>query len=57
MEDQVIKEFTELSDPWLYDGDIVKAIRNEALERAAKIAESYHSIEGRAIAEDIRRFM
>jgi hypothetical protein len=55
--DEIIKEYEELSEPWLYDGDIVKAIRNEALERAAKIAESYHTIEGRAIAEDIRRFM
>ena len=57
MEDKLIKELQELSEPWLYDGDIVKAIRNEALERAAKVAESYHSIEGRAIAEDIRRLM
>lgn len=56
MED-IVKEYEELSDPWLYDGDTVKAIRNEALERAAKVAESYHSIEGRAIAEDIRRLM
>lgn len=54
---EVIKEYVELSDPWVYDGDIIKAIRNEALERAAKIAESYRSIEGRAIAEDIRRIM
>ena len=38
----------------VYDQGLVKAVFDEALERAASIADSYMTIESRAIAEDIR---
>ena len=38
----------------VYDQGLVKAVFDEALERAAAIADSYMTIESRAIAEDIR---
>ena len=38
----------------VYDQGLIKAVFDEALERAASIADSYMTIESRAIAEDIR---
>ena len=42
------------NDELIYDQGLVKAVFDEALERAASIADSYRTIESRAIAEDIR---
>lgn len=52
--DDIIEKFEELQFPWAYDGNDVKAIRDEVIERAAKIADLYGTIESRAIAQDIR---
>lgn len=50
-----ITEQQEQNDNQLnYYGDTIRAVRNEAYERAAKIADSYRTIESRAIAQDIR---
>ena len=52
--DDIVDKFEELQFPWTYDGNDVRAIRDEVLERAAKIADLYGTIESRYIAQDIR---
>lgn len=44
----------EANNELVYDQGLVKAVFDEALETAARIADSYRTIESRAIAEDIR---
>ena len=48
------KQMTTHNEELVYDQGLVKAVFDEALERAAAIADSYMTIESRAIAEDIR---
>jgi hypothetical protein len=52
--DDIFEKYEELSEPWVCNRDDIKAMRDEVIERAAKIADLYGTIESRAIAQDIR---